>query len=138
MRRVMTVVPVGKDNSIRTILQELKRGHGVAILIDQWAGDEGLWIDFFNVGTSTTSIPARLAERTDCALVPAYCLRKEPGYYEIHLEEPIEWDTSRTDWENHITVKLNEALEKQIREHPEQWLWGHRRWKEKDITRDSR
>lgn len=138
MRRVMTVVPVEKESSVRAILQELKKGHGVAILIDQWAGDQGLWIDFFDVGTSTTSIPARLAEKTDCALVPAYCLRKEPGHYEIHIEKPVEWNVAEAHWENNITKGLNEALEKQIRQYPEQWLWGHRRWKEKDAVRISR
>ena len=131
MRRVMTVNPISKDSSVRAIFQELKAGHGVAILIDQWAGDEGLWIDFFNTGTSTTSIPARLAEKTGCALVPAYCLRKEAGHYEIHLEKPAEWDATRPDWEGHITTRLNEILEEQIRQYPEQWLWGHRRWKDK-------
>ena len=134
MRRVMTVTPVEKVSSVRVILRELKAGHGIAILIDQWAGDEGLWVDFFGTPTSTTSIPARLAERTGCSLVPAYCLRTSAGHYEIHLEKEIVPDMNRPDWEHATTRQLNETLEKQIREHPEQWLWGHRRWKEKPAT----
>jgi len=134
MRRVMTVIPIPKNSSIRTVLKELKSDHGVAILIDQWAGDEGLWIDFFDTETSTTSIPARLAEKTGCALVPAYCLRSSSGYYEIHIEKPIEADMNQPDWENLVTKKLNESLEKQILAYPEQWLWGHRRWKDKPDT----
>jgi KDO2-lipid IV(A) lauroyltransferase len=131
MRRVMTVRPVSKDNSVRTILQELRAGHGVAILIDQWAGDEGLWTEFFGTLTSTTSIPARLAEKTGCALVPAYCLRTSPGRYEIHAEKPVVPDTSLPGWEDTVTRDLNQVLERQILAHPEQWLWGHRRWKDK-------
>lgn len=131
MRRVMTVNPVPKDSSVRTILQELKAGHGVAILVDQWAGNEGLWIDFFDTKTSTTSIPARLSEKTGCALVSAYCLRKGPGHYEIHIEKPIARDMSQPNWETTVTKDLNEVLERQILGHPEQWLWGHRRWKDK-------
>jgi len=131
MRRVMTVNPVSKDNSVRTILQELKAGHGVAILVDQWAGNEGLWIDFFDTKTSTTSIPARLSEKTGCALVSAYCLRTTPGHYEIRIEKPIARDMSQPGWEITVTKDLNEVLEHQILEHPEQWLWGHRRWKSK-------
>lgn len=134
MRRVMTVTPVDKLSSVRVILRELKRGHGVAILIDQWAGDEGLWVDFFGAKTSTTSIPARLAEKTGCSLVPAYCLRTSTGHFEIHLGKEIVTDMNRPDWETATTQRLNEVLEKQIREHPEQWLWGHRRWKEKPDT----
>ena len=134
MRRIMTVHPVSKDSSIRTVLTELKSGHGVAILIDQWAGDEGLWGDFFGEKTSTTSIPARLSQKTGCALVPAYCLRKKPGHYEIHIEKPVTYDTNRPDWETAVTQALNTVLERQIRENPEQWLWGHRRWKEMPAT----
>lgn len=131
MRRVMTVHPVSKDGSVRTIFQELKAGHGVAILVDQWAGDEGLWVDFFNTKTSTTSIPARLSEKTGCALVSAYCLRTAPGHYEIHIEKPIVHDMGQPGWESTVTKELNGVLERQILGHPEQWLWGHRRWKKK-------
>lgn len=131
MRRVMTVNPISKDSSVRAILQELKAGHGVAILVDQWAGDEGLWVDFFDTKTSTTSIPARLAGKTGCALVSAYCLRTSPGHYEIHAEKPAVHDMNSPGWESTVTKDLNQVLERQIREHPEQWLWGHRRWKDK-------
>jgi len=134
MRRIMTVNPIPKDSSVRTILQELKAGNGVAILVDQWAGNEGLWIDFFDTKTSTTSIPARLAEKTGCALVSAYCLRTTPGHYEIHIEKPVAHDTIDEGWETRITQTLNETLERQITRHPEQWLWGHRPWKKKPET----
>ncbi len=131
LRRVMTVHPISKDGSIRTVLTELKKGHGVAILIDQWAGDEGIWVEFFGISTSTTSIPARLAERTGCALVPAYCLRRSPGQYEIHVEKPYHYDSKTPGWEMRITKELNQLWEHWIRLHPDQWLWGHRRWKDK-------
>ncbi len=131
MRRVMTVNPISKDSSVRAIFHELKAGHGVAILVDQWAGNEGLWVDFFDTKTSTTSIPARLSEKTGCALVSAYCLRKAPGHYEIHIEKPVVHNMDQPGWEKTITKDLNEVLERQILGHPEQWLWGHRRWKNK-------
>lgn len=131
LRRITNVIPVPKLTSVRTILKELKGANGVAILIDQWSGDEGLWVDFFGEKTSTTSIPARLAEKTGCALVPAYCVRKEIGKYLIHIENPVPYDTKQPDWEKNLTAELNMLLEEQIRKYPGQWLWGHRRWKEK-------
>ena len=118
MRRVMTVNPISKDSSVRAVLQELKAGHGVAILVDQWAGKEGLWVDFFDTKTSTTSIPARLSEKTGCALVSAYCLRKSPGHYEIHIEKPVVHDMNQPGWESTVTKDLNEVLERQILGHP--------------------
>jgi len=131
LRRLMTVRPIEKDNSVRPILKELKNNHGVAIVIDQWAGDEGLWLDFFGVKTSTTSIPARLAKKTGCALVPAYCLRKSLGKYEIHAHPALPLDPEDENCEKGTTEKLNRLLEEQIRKNPKQWLWGHRRWKKK-------
>lgn len=121
--------PIPKRESARKILYEIHRNHIVAILIDQWAGDEGIRTEFFGSETSTTSIPARLAEKTGCALIPAYCLRKEGGRYEIHIEAPLDWDAQDPHWEHGVTQKLNQRLERQILENPEQWLWGHRRWK---------
>jgi len=130
-RETTSLRPIPKKNAAKKILCEIRKNHLVAVLIDQWAGNEGIWTDFFNVGTSTTSIPARLAEKTGCALVPAYCLRTDNGRYAIHIEGPLDWDVRDSGWEDHVTGKLNQALERQIREHPEQWLWGHRRWKPK-------
>ena len=133
LRRSTSLQPLLKSGSIRKVLQELHANHGVAVLIDQWAGDEGLWLEFFNHETSTTSIPARLAKQTGCALIPAYCLRRPDGRYEILIEEPLPWDSKQEDWEAQITGRLNRILEKKIREYPEQWCWTHRRWKSKPI-----
>ena len=134
LRSLTTVVPIEKKKSMRPILKELKQNHGVAILIDQWAGAEGLWLDFFNSKTSTTSIPARLAKKTGCALIPAYCLRQGLGKYEIHIHPPVSINPEETNWEETTTIRLNELLEEQIRKYPEQWLWGHRRWKKNPLT----
>ncbi len=131
LRRVTSVVPIEKLNSIRMVLKELKKNHGVAILIDQWSGPEGLWVDLFGVKTSTTSIPYRLVKKTGCVLVPAYCLRKAVGKYEIQIHAPIEISENSAGEEYAITQKLNNLFGEQIKKYPDQWLWGHRRWKDK-------
>lgn len=125
---------INRANSIRKILTDLKNNHLVAILIDQWAGPEGLWMNFFNEPTSVTSIPARLAKKTGAGLHCMYCLRTGPGKYKIVIlpETPLE---EGPDWEEKTTEKLNRILEQEILKHPEQWSWGHRRWKEKSRYR---
>ncbi len=133
LRLLTTVIPIAKINSMRPILKALKNNHGIAILIDQWSGAEGLWVDFFDVKTSTTSIPARLAKQTGCALIPAYCLRKSFGKYDIHIHAPVLLDPEDKNWEQNLTEKLNGLLEEQIKKYPKQWLWGHRRWKKKPL-----
>ncbi len=134
LRREIDTVPIPKEASaLRHTLAELRQNHGVAIVIDQWAGSEGCWIEFFGRATSTTSLPARLANKTGCALIPIYCVRKHIGQYEIRMlpAVPLPDDPA---WDIHTTKRLNEILESQIRKDPEQWSWGHRRWRPKPLT----
>ena len=133
LRREIDSVPIPKVNAIRQTLSELHQNHGVGVLIDQWAGPEGIWIDFCGKATSTTSLPARIAKKTGCALIPIYCLRKKIGQYELQVLPEVPLPES-PDWENQTTKFLNAGLEAKIREYPEQWSWGHRRWKLKPLT----
>ena len=131
LRREMKLMPIAKAGSIKEVLRKFRRNEGVAILTDQWAGNDGLWLDFFGRPTSTTSIPARLAKQTGCALIPAYCLRDAAGRYSINIEPQIEFNEVEKNWEVAMTGRLSRVLERQIRTYPEQWMWGHRRWKKK-------
>ncbi|MBI2094876.1 MAG: lysophospholipid acyltransferase family protein [Candidatus Omnitrophica bacterium] len=130
LRREIETLPIPKVNAIRRTLSELRRNHGVAVVIDQWAGSEGIWMNFFGRATSTTSLPARLAQKTGAALIPIYCLRKKIGRYEIRALPEVKIPDG-PDWERQTTERLNEILETQIRQTPEQWSWGHKRWKPK-------
>ncbi len=126
LRRMMTVNPIPKKDSIKQAVRQLKQNHGVAILIDQWAGGEGIWKFFFGHPTSTTSVPARLALRFGSPIVPAYCIRTSPGFYTIEIHESVPAEGSS---ESELTQRLNRLLEEQIKRYPDQWLWAHRRWK---------
>ncbi len=134
LRREIDTLPIPKETSaLRKTLAELRQNHGVAIIIDQWAGGEGLWVEFFGGATSTTPLPARLAKKTGCALIPIYCLRKKIGQYEIHLLPAVPLPDD-PEWEIQTTKRLNEILESQIRKYPEQWSWSHRRWRPKPVV----
>jgi len=130
-RRQTGLHPISKKNSIREVLKELHANHTVAILIDQWAGREGIWQKFFGQYTSTTSLPARLLNRTGCALLPAFCLRGRNGKFEIKIYPPLMPAAAEKLSDAAITKKLNDILESEIRQHPRQWSWAHRRWKSK-------
>lgn len=135
LRKAMNVNYIDKDLGVKEIFSELRQNHLVAIAIDQWAGNEGLWIDFFDLPTSTTSLPARLAEKTGCALVPAYCIRLGSGRYQINILPEVAIGDKGDNWVEDMTKALNCLLEKQISSFPEQWLWTHKRWKDKAIAR---
>jgi len=120
-----------KTEGARKVLSELKQNHLVGIAIDQWAGNEELWVDFFGRPASTTSLPARLAKKTGCALVPSYCIRKSCGEYEICIFPELNIDKQDDNYEKKVTEKLNNLLEEKIRQFPEQWIWTHKRFKGK-------
>ena len=129
-RQSVHLNPIDKDQSIRQVVSELRQNHCVAVLIDQWAGNEGLWIPFFRRKTSTTSFPARLALRTGCTLLWLSCVRLGVGRYRIHVRPEIPIDSGSESWEEAATQRLNHFLEEDIAAYPNQWIWPHRRWKE--------
>jgi len=131
LRKSLNLEYSDKTLGPRRLLSELRANHLVAITIDQWAGNEGLFIDFFGIPTSTISLPARLAKRTGCALVPAYCIRIASGSYDIHVLPEVFLKDSAGNWVEEMTKELNCLLEEQISSLPEQWMWTHKRWKSK-------
>jgi lipopolysaccharide heptosyltransferase II len=107
-------------------LKMLRAGGSVGVLMDQHAGDAGVWCPFFGRLASTSSLPAMLALRSGAALVPAAVHSAGPGRWRLVIDSPVEL---RTREANEVTAQLNETLERQIRRQPEDWFWVHNRWK---------
>ena len=133
LRNLMELKHWDKDMGVREIFSELKKNHGVAVVIDQWAGNDGIWVNFFSAPTSTTPLPARLVKRTGCALISGYCIRERAGKYLIRIDPEIKLDINDENFVEKTTVELNRLLENNIRHFPGQWAWTHRRWKDKRI-----
>lgn len=132
LRFMAGVLPIDKDNAIKPLLRTIRNDDSVGILVDQWAGPDELWIPFFGKETSTTSLPARMAKKTGCPLLPIFCYREAPGKYVITVGEEITLSNDPEHWEEITTRKINVFFENAIRAHPEQWLWAHMRWREKE------
>lgn len=125
--------PIFKNASARQVLRVLKEAGTVGILADQnTMPEEGVWVDFFGTPACTTTGIARVALHTEAAVVPGYAywdenLRK----YRLRFEPPVQLirtgDTERDILEN--TQRFAKVIEQIIREHPEQWVWIHARWK---------
>jgi KDO2-lipid IV(A) lauroyltransferase len=116
-----------KKDAAREILRALKAGEAVGILIDQNSSlDEGVFVDFFGMKACANAAFVKFAHRTGAAVVPGFALWSETArryvlrfYPEIAMTGDVQTDTQR----------VHSALEQVIREHPDQWLWIHRRWK---------
>ena len=122
-------IPKGRSG-VREVINRFKNGHSIALMVDQRVG-EGPKINFFNHPAQTTTIPAQLALRYNCKLVPIFLKRLEGATFEMTVHQPYEiekTENAELDTQN-ITLKINNIIEKMIIKNPTQWLWSHNRWK---------
>jgi KDO2-lipid IV(A) lauroyltransferase len=124
---------IRKREAVQSILQVLRRGETVGILIDQHISErEGVVVPFFGRPASTASAPALIALRSGAAVLPVGITQGAGrGQYRIRVGAAIplrrSGDLKADLVEN--TARFNAALEAMIREQPDQWFWVHRRWK---------
>lgn len=124
--------PIEKNRSARAILKVLGDGGTVGVLSDHNTSVESVFVNFFGVPAATTSGLARIALRTDAAVVPGF-LSWEPELRKYRLRFEPAVPLSRTGNEEADIVAntqcFTHVIENYIRAHPDQWLWVHKRWK---------
>ena len=130
-RRAMEIVEKHATDRM-SLLRALRSGKGLALLVDQHAASNGVQVPFFGIPASTVTSPARLHLATRCPIVYGYGFRLSPMHHRIHYSAPLRYEaTGDRDADIlRITADLNRRLEDCIREHPEQYLWSHRRWRQ--------
>jgi KDO2-lipid IV(A) lauroyltransferase len=124
---------VDKDDFVRGLLGAMKAGETVGILMDtNMTPPQGVFVDFFGISACTASGLARIALRTDAAVVPGFtiwdsALRK----YRLHFDAAINLVRTGNDDADAIanTALFTKVIEDYVRRYPDQWLWVHRRWK---------
>ena len=122
-------IPKGRMG-MREIVEKIKNNFSIALMVDQRVS-EGPRSNFFNKPAHTTTVPAQLAMKYGCKLVPIYIERKENVNFEMTIYEPYKiqkTDDNDKDTKN-ITLRINKDIEKMIIKNPTQWIWSHNRWK---------
>ena len=124
-----TQIPKGRMG-MREIISRIKDGYSIALMMDQRVS-EGQKVPFFNKPAFTTTIPAQLALKYDCKLVPIFLERKGSLNFEMTVHEPYKIEKTGNNEEDtkNITLKINQVIEKMIIKNPTQWIWSHNRWK---------
>jgi len=133
----MPVIPRGA--ALRGILKALHEKKFVAILADQDAGSNGIFVDFLGRPASTGRGPAAFVLKTKSPIVFCVAIREPNGRHRVEAElltfnfsknengrEATEEDKLRL-----VTEAWTKVLEKYIRQYPDHWFWMHRRWKSK-------
>lgn len=140
-RMALGLVNVRTDDSPRTILRLLKDGYVIGFLIDtdsfRVAGE---YIPFFGQLARTPIGPTQLGLMAGAAFVPVFCFSLPGGKYRIIFGDELVPESYERSRENvyHLTWKMNEIIENNIRAHPEQWIWMHRRWHNRPKEDDRR
>ena len=131
-RRRMGAHVIYKQQAARKVLQALRNGEAVAILVDQNVlRVQAIFVDFFGRPAGTTPALGAFALRTGAPLVPSYCLPAASGRYllkilpaaSIVLGGDVETNVLK------ITQTCTKIIENEIRENPGFWLWFHDRWR---------
>jgi len=117
------------NKDMRTILRSLKDNKVVWYAPDQDFGRaQNVFAPFMGIIAASLNMTTRLARVSGAAVLPFYSQRL-PGSagYLVRIMPPLEDFPSGDDVAD--TTRINTAIERQVREAPEQYLWLHRRFK---------
>lgn len=123
-------VMISKYRALHSMVDVLKRGEILVIQCDQDAGPGGVFVDFLGTPASTVRSPALLALKYGVLIVPTNFYR-EKGVNHVVVGDPIDPAPyrGRPDAVRELTQEFTRRIEADVRLHPEQWNWLHRRWK---------
>jgi Kdo2-lipid IVA lauroyltransferase/acyltransferase len=125
-----TLVATGLDAPVR-LLRVLEADRHVAMLTDQHFV-KGVDVTFFGRSCKANPLIAQLARHTECPIHGTRIMRREDrNRFSIEITEAI---TPARDAQGLIDIQgtmqvITTVIESWVREHPEQWLWLHRRWR---------
>ena len=124
------LIPTGLDAPVR-LANALQRGEHVGMLVDQHFV-KGVDVVFFGRWVKANPLIAQLARHTECAIRGVRVVRRPDGnsfWGELTDEiAPARDAEGKIDIQGTMQV-ITGVVESWVREHPEQWLWLHRRWR---------
>lgn len=129
-RQAMNCRLLPRDNSSRHLLRAMKEGRSAAMIIDRRV-DEGSPIPFFGHPKDTTLVPARLAIKFQCELIPVQVKRLQDANFRVIFHPPVkprDPEQSETAQAEDMTAQVHEHFEQWIREAPEDWFCSKRLW----------
>jgi Kdo2-lipid IVA lauroyltransferase/acyltransferase len=124
-----TMIPTNFDAPVR-LSRALAEGRHVAMLVDQHYVN-GAEVTFFGRRCLANPLIAMLARQIDCPIYGTRVVRLDPYRFRAELSKPV---APVRDADGRVNIAgtmqvITSVIEGWIREHPEQWLWVHRRWR---------
>ena len=118
-----------KGDGTRDLLQGMKRGDSIALLVDQ-KYSQGPEVQFFGQPVDAAPGAARLAARFGTVMQPLSVVRLPGVRFRVTAHEPIAIGDSgdrNADILDGVQA-ANRFVEDRVREHPVDWFWVHKRW----------
>lgn len=130
-REHLSLALIPRKRAVRETLRALKANYAVGFFADQNAGQEGVFVDFFEKPASAVRGPITLALKTGAPILFSLDIRQPDDRHFVYISEPLALEVSG-NFEQDVqtnTARLLQYLEDYIRQYPSQWLWIHNRWK---------
>jgi Kdo2-lipid IVA lauroyltransferase/acyltransferase len=126
-------IPLERSDTFRQLIHNYQNGipSVSAFLFDQTPRIYEIqhWVKFLNQETPVILGAEKIARKTNAVVLFAKSRKLKRGKYEVEYQLVTDHPADCAKFE--ITDKCIKLLEKQINEHPEFWLWSHKRWKHK-------
>lgn len=130
LRRAQQIGIITRTSALKKVLSTLRNNEVVCLLADQDARKGGVVVEFLGRPASTVRGPAMFAIRANCPIIP-FSIHREGKKFRAIIEAPI-WRDPSLDEEAAVVAMTQayvSALERVVREHPDEYFWPHRRWK---------
>lgn len=142
VRRSAGIKLISKHNAARPALKALRANSTLCILPDRHAGAEGALLPLFGRPTRFETAPARLAIMSGAPIVPVFGVRREPwridGRIEGRCYPAFSVHAANREQREAATIEGTKqviaSLETIVRQHPDQWSWMLRRWRDEDMA----
>ena len=124
----ITLIP--NKGSKRKMLKGLLNGESLLLASDQNAKKAGTYIDFFGLPASIPRGAAHFHVKTNKKILVGFCMLNENDHYEFKLRELNYKKTS--EQKDQLIIQINteysRILEEEIKKHPNQYFWFHKKW----------
>jgi lipopolysaccharide heptosyltransferase II len=124
-RARLGLVPFDRRRGFNEVIAFLREGGVAGVLVDQHAGDGGMWTPLFGRLASTSPLAATMAIRTGSPLVAVAVYTVGTARWRLVISDPLP-EIADPD---QLTAEINLTLEREVRVSPSDWFWIHDRWK---------
>ena len=134
-RQALNCQLLPRDNSARLLMRALKEGRTAAMVMDRRV-DDGQPIRFFGHDKASTILPAKLALKNHCELVPVQVVRLQDARYRVIFHPPVRPSNAGADQTAQATDMIQQVhlqFEDWVRQNPTHWFCSKRLWAKNSV-----